>query len=38
MDTISTYREIVQRILSKYEAIRYAHGDFYNEVVFDTKT
>lgn len=36
MDTVDTYREIVQRILAKYEHIRYAHGDFHNEAVFDT--
>jgi hypothetical protein len=34
MDTLD-YRQIIERILSEYAAIPYAHGDFKSEVVFD---
>jgi hypothetical protein len=35
MDSLETYREIVERVLSDYAAVPYAHGDFETEVVFD---
>jgi hypothetical protein len=35
MDSLETYREIVERVLSDYAAVPYAHGDFKTEVVFD---
>lgn len=35
MDTTQTYREIVQKTLKEYAAIRYSHGDIQNQAVFD---
>jgi hypothetical protein len=35
MDSLETYREIIERVLSDYAAVPYAHGDFKTEVVFD---
>ena len=35
MDSLETYREIIERVLSDYAAVPYAHGDFQTEVVFD---
>jgi hypothetical protein len=35
MDSLETYREIIERVLSDYAAVPYGHGDFKTEVVFD---
>ncbi len=35
MDTLSTYRQIIENVLNEYAPIRYAHGDIHNEAVFD---
>jgi len=35
MDSLETYREIIERVLSDYAAVPYAHGDFKTELVFD---
>ncbi|MDJ0736656.1 MAG: XisI protein [Nostocaceae cyanobacterium] len=35
MDTIATYRDIVERLLFEYAAIAYGYGEFKTEVVFD---
>ena len=35
MDSLETYREVVERVLSDYAAVPYAHGDFKTGVVFD---
>jgi hypothetical protein len=36
MDTIDTYRQIVQRVLAAYADIPYAYGDVHTEVVCDS--
>ncbi len=35
MDTITTYRPLVERILTEYAQIPYAHGDIQLQTVFD---
>mgnify|MGYP001559752776 CR=1 FL=1 len=35
MDTLDTYRQIIQDVLSEYVRLRYAYGDIQNETVFD---
>ena len=35
MDTIETYRRIIQEVLRPYSQITYAKGEIYNETVFD---
>lgn len=35
MDTLDTYRQIIERILKEYARIPYAHGDIDRETVFD---
>lgn len=35
MDTIETYRRLIQKILSDHAQIPYAHGDLQLETVFD---
>jgi hypothetical protein len=37
MDTIASYRQIIQEVLSRYSHITYAYGDIRNETVFDLK-
>jgi hypothetical protein len=37
MDTAAHYRELIQKILSDYARIPYAHGDIRQETVFDTQ-
>jgi hypothetical protein len=37
MDTAARYREIIQKILSEYARIPYAHGDIQQQTVFDTQ-
>lgn len=36
MDTLESYRQIIEKILSEYAAIPYAYGDIKSEVVFDS--
>jgi hypothetical protein len=36
MDTVARYREIIQKILSEYARIPYAHGEIQQQEVFDT--
>lgn len=38
MDTVDTYRRIVQQVLAAYAAIPYAYGDIRTEVVCDRDT
>lgn len=38
MDTLTTYREIVQDTLQKYVDVKYAYGDIHNEALFDVNT
>jgi hypothetical protein len=35
MDSVSTYREAIERVLSSYTQIPYAHGDLRCEALFD---
>ncbi len=35
MDTLDTYRQIVQNVLREYVRIQYAYGKIQNEAVFD---
>jgi hypothetical protein len=35
MDKLEKYRKIIEDILTEYERIPYAHGDFRSEAVFD---
>jgi hypothetical protein len=35
MDTLERYRQIIERILSDYAQIPYAHGDIRSHTVFD---
>jgi len=35
MDTLETYRQIIQKVLNEYAQIKYAYGDIQTEVVFD---
>ncbi|MCI0698877.1 XisI protein [candidate division KSB1 bacterium] len=35
MDTLETYRQIIETVLDEYTRIPYAHGDFHTEAVFD---
>jgi hypothetical protein len=37
MDTIATFGPIVQQVLAPFADLQYAHGDFHNELVFDTE-
>ena len=37
MDTLDTYREIIENILTEYTKIPYAYGDIRTEAVFDRK-
>ena len=37
MDTLDTYREIIENILMEYTKIPYAYGDIRTEAVFDRK-
>jgi hypothetical protein len=37
MDTLETYRQIIETILDEYTRIPYAYGDFHTEAVFDRK-
>ncbi|MBI3650602.1 MAG: XisI protein [Acidobacteria bacterium] len=35
MDTIETYRELIEKILIEYTKIPYAYGEIHTEAVFD---
>jgi XisI protein len=35
MDTLESYRQIVEQILAEYAAVPYAYGEIKTEVVFD---
>lgn len=35
MDTLATYRQIIQEVLAEYVKISYAYGDIQNETIFD---
>lgn len=35
MDTLGTYRQIVERILTEYASVPYAYGDIQTQTVFD---
>lgn len=35
MDTIETYRQIIQKVLTKYIRRQYAYGEIQNEAIFD---
>ena len=35
MDTLDTYHQIIQNVLSEYVHIRYAYGEIQNEAIFD---
>ena len=35
MDTIETYRQTIERILTEYAQIPYAYGDIQSQTVFD---
>ncbi len=35
MDTIETYRRIIQRVFHEYANLPYAHGDIQKTVIFD---
>ena len=38
MDTLDTYRQLIQKILTEYAQIPYAHGDIQIEPVFDSES
>jgi len=35
MDTLDTYRQIIQNLLTEYVRLQYAYGQIQNEVIFD---
>ncbi len=35
MDTLDTYRQIIQNVLKEYVQIQYAYGKIENEILFD---
>jgi hypothetical protein len=35
MDTVATYRSIVEQVLTHYIEVTYAYGDIQNEAIFD---
>ena len=37
MDTLDTYREIIEKLLLEYTKIPYAYGDIQTETVFDRR-
>ncbi|NJL37234.1 MAG: XisI protein, partial [Leptolyngbyaceae cyanobacterium SM1_4_3] len=38
MDTLESYRQIIENILNEYTQIPYAYGDIQTEAVFDRKS
>ena len=37
MDTLNAYRTIIEKVLTEYTRMPYAHGDIHTEAVFDQK-
>jgi hypothetical protein len=37
MDTLETYRQIIETVLTEYAKISYAYGDMQTETIFDRK-
>jgi hypothetical protein len=37
MDTLETYRQIIETVLTEYAKIPYAYGDIQTETIFDRK-
>jgi XisI protein len=37
MDTLDTYRQIIENVLIEYTTIPYAYGDIQTEAIFDRK-
>jgi hypothetical protein len=37
MDTLETYRQIIEMVLTEYAKIPYAYGDIHTEAIFDCK-
>jgi len=35
MDTLDTYRQIIQNVLTEYVGVQYAYGQIQNETIFD---
>jgi hypothetical protein len=35
MDTLDTYRQIIQNLLTEYVRLQYAYGEIQNETIFD---
>lgn len=35
MDTLDTYRQIIQNVLMEYVQLQYAYGEIQNETIFD---
>jgi hypothetical protein len=35
MDTLDTYRQIIERVLTEYAQIPYAYGDIQSQTIFD---
>lgn len=35
MDTLDTYRQIIQTVLREYVRLQYAYGEIQNEIIFD---
>ena len=35
MDTLDTYRQIIQNLLTEYVGLQYAYGEIQNETIFD---
>jgi len=35
MDTLDTYRQIIQNVLTEYVRLQYAYGEIQNETIFD---
>ena len=35
MDTLDAYRKIIEKVLTEYTRMPYAHGDIHTEAVFD---
>ena len=38
MDTVDTYRQIIENVLTEYVQLQYAYGEIQNETIFDRNT
>jgi hypothetical protein len=38
MDTLETYRQIIEKVLNEYAQLQYAYGDIQTEVVLDRQS